>query len=139
MDKLHRSRVDSGWMMLVLVMAVFSLLVCAMLALRGYGVLALPLFVLTAVLPMWTVVSTRYHVLGDYLRVNAGPFRWRIDLKQITKVEPCHNWYPAPAMSVQRLRITCVNESKKSFTLEISPEDRYQFIIDLGVAEPDLE
>lgn len=139
MDKLHRSRVDNVLMMLILVAAVFSLLFSTLLALRGFALLALLLFLFTAVLPMWVVVSTRYHILGDELQICAGPFRWRIGLVQIRKVEPCHGLQPAPAMSAQRLRLTYEIAGKGVYSLVISPEDRYQFIMDIGVAEPEVE
>lgn len=135
MDKLHASRVDNWLLLLVVSVAMFVLLASALIALSGLALLALLFFLLAAVLPMWVVMATRYHITNDELRVRAGPFRWRIMLADIQQVEPCHSARPAPAMSQQRLRLTYGDGHQ----LLISPEDRYQFIFDLGIADPEME
>lgn len=145
MDKIHNSKVDNWLMMLVVVAALFVLLASSLLAIQGWGLLALMLVLLAAVLPMWILMATRYHIIGDQLRVRAGPFRWQIDLADIAQVVPCHNAALAPALSMERLRIdyraTGRQESgqRRSFSLLVSPEDRYQFIFDLGVVDPETE
>lgn len=135
LDKIHSSRVDNWFLLLVVAVAIFSLLAATLLSLRGWGLLGLILLLLGAVLPMWIVMSTRYHITEDDLMVRAGPFRWRLALSSISKVEPCHNGMLAPALSRERLKISYQGHS----SLMLSPVDRYRFIMDLGVAEPDID
>lgn len=144
MDKLHHSKVDNWLLMAVVSCAMLVLLAATLLTLAGLSLIGLILFFVGAVLPMWVVMATRYHIIEDELRVRAGPFRWRIPLSQISQVTPCHNTALAPAMSRERLQIVYQAVVKKGadklaeFHLFISPEDRYQFIVDLGVAEPEM-
>lgn len=142
MDKLHHSKVDNWLLMLVVSMAIFVLLAATLLSLVGLAMVGLILFVVGAVMPMWIVMATRYHIIDNELRVRAGPLRWRIPLQQIDAVTPCHNAALAPAMSKERLALRYRSSgggSKDSvYTLLVSPEDRYQFIFDLGVAEPEF-
>lgn len=146
MDKLHHSKVDNWLLMLVVSMAIFVLLAATLLSLVGLAMVGLILFVVGAVMPMWIVMATRYHIIDNELRVRAGPLRWRIPLQQIDAVTPCHNAALAPAMSKERLALRYRNGNRSKdggnhggvYTLLVSPEDRYQFIFDLGVAEPDF-
>lgn len=131
MDKLHASKVDNWLLLLVVAVAVFVLLLATMLSLRGAGWLGLLLLVAGAVVPMWIVMSTRYHITENELRVRAGPFRWRIPLAQIKEVSACHSSAIAPALSRERLKI----RYGKGQQLMISPQDRYGFIFDLGVTD----
>lgn len=135
LDKIHSSKVDNWFLLLVVAVAMFSLLAATLLSLRGLGLLGLVLLLLGAVLPMWIVMSTRYHITEDDLLVRAGPFRWRLALSSIRKVEPCHNGVIAPALSRERIKITYQGNN----SLMLSPLDRYSFIMDLGVAEPDTD
>ncbi|RUO24433.1 hypothetical protein CWE09_11255 [Aliidiomarina minuta] len=135
LDKIHSSRVDNWFLLLVVAVAIFSLLAATLLSLRGLSLLGLILLLLGAVLPMWVVMSTRYHITEEDLLVRAGPFRWRLALSSISKIEPCHNGVIAPALSRERIKITY----QGSNSLMVSPSDRYSFIMDLGVAEPDVD
>ena len=139
MDKIHHSKVDNWLLMLVVTAAVFVLLAATLLALMGLALIGFILFVAGAILPMWIIMATRYHVINDELRVRAGPLRWRIALDHVLSAEACHNAVLAPAMSKERLAITYKDSTGREFTLMVSPEDRYQFIFDLGVAEPEYE
>ena len=138
MDKRHDSKVDNWLLMLVVSAAVLVLLAATLLSLVGLALVGLILLLIGAVLPMWIVMATRYEIIGDELRVRSGPLRWRIALNDIISVAACHNAALAPAMSKQRLAIRYRSSSAREFTLLISPEDRYQFILDLGVADPEF-
>lgn len=168
MDKRHDSKVDNWLLMLVVSAAVFVLLAATLLSLVGLAFVGLILLLSGAVLPMWIVMATRYYIVEDELRVRAGPLRWNIPLQDIVSVAACHNAALAPAMSKQRLalryrshvhsavgglkkltahkvgstegkgRATEPSLVEREFTLLISPEDRYQFILDLGIAEPEF-
>lgn len=146
MDKLHHSKVDNWLLMAVVSCAMFVLLAATLLTLAGLSLIGLILFFIGAVLPMWVVMATRYHIIDEELRVRAGPFRWRIPISQINQVTPCHNATLAPAMSRERLQLiyqaTATRGARAGQTAEfhlfISPEDRYQFIVDLGIADPEM-
>lgn len=135
MDKIHGSRVDSWLLLLVVAVAIFMLLLATMLSLRGLGWLGLILLSVGAVLPMWIVMATRYHITDNDLRVRAGPFHWRVPLAQIKAVSACQNARLAPALSRERLLIKYGNGHQ----LLVSPQDRYGFIVDLGVVDTDSE
>lgn len=142
MDKLHHSKLDNWLLMAIVTSALLVLLAATLLALSGLVLIALLVFILGAVVPMWVVMATRYHIIEDELRIRAGPFRWRIKLDDIQDLTPCHNSVLAPAMSAQRLKLVYLAGkghkagAKTRFQLYISPEDRYQFIVDLGIADP---
>lgn len=166
MDKRHDSKVDNWLLMLVVSAAVFVLLAATLLSLVGLAFVGLILLLIGAVLPMWIVMATRYDIIDDELRVRAGPLRWRIPLQDIISVTACHNAALAPAMSKQRLALRYRNQinpnaarafsfikvgnnqresdakgagqTEREFTLLISPQDRYQFILDLGIADPEF-
>ena len=166
MNKRHDSKVDNWLLILVVSAAVFVLLAATLLALVGLAVVGFILLLIGAVLPMWIVMATRYDIIDDELCVRAGPLRWHIPLHDIVSVNACHNAALAPAMSTQRLALRYRSQVKsqargvrwvglsrlgnlqgppgavgqstpeREFTLLISPYDRYQFILDLGVADP---
>ena len=138
MDKRHDSKVDNWLLMLVVSAAVLVLLAATLLSLVGLAFVGLILLLIGAALPMWIIMATRYEVIGDELRVRSGPLRWRIALHDIISVSACHNAALAPAMSKQRLAVRYRNSSAQEFTLLLSPEDRYQFILDLGIADPEF-
>lgn len=56
-------------------------------------------------LPVWLMLSTRYVVEDETLRVLSGPFRWTIPLRDIRSVEPSRSVLSSPALSLDRLKI----------------------------------
>lgn len=143
MDKIHHSKVDNWLLMTVVSLALMVLLASTLLALAGLAPLGLLLFLLGAALPMWIVMATRYHIIDDELVIRAGPLRWRLPIDAIERVEACHNGAVAPAMSKQRLclyyHLASDGAAKRAYMVYVSPEDRYQFIFDIGVADPDAD
>jgi Bacterial PH domain len=93
---------------------------------RGWlvtGLVAVPLAI-GILLPLWLIVSLRYFLSPDTLRVRCGPFQWRISIRQITSVGPTQNPLASPAMSLDRLRI----EYGPGQALAISPDPRDEFL-----------
>jgi hypothetical protein len=83
----------------------------------------------------WILASTHYTLEGRYLIVRSGPFRWRIDLSQITRVEQARgismrvrSSRSSPALSMDRLLI--VYDAGKQ--LWISPAEKDTFLKDLA-------
>lgn len=93
---------------------------------RGWGLTALAAVPLAAgiVLPLWLIVSLRYFLSDDTLRVRCGPFHWRIPIPEITAVGPAREPLSSPAMSMDRIRIAYGSGQ----TLTISPEHKNEFL-----------
>ena len=86
-----------------------------------------PVAVLLAVgvlLPIWVLVSLKYFLSDDSLRVRCGPFHWQIAIKEITSVNPTTDAKSSPAMSLDRLLI----EYGVGHRIMISPEPREEFL-----------
>jgi hypothetical protein len=93
---------------------------------RGWLVAVLVAVPLAAgiLLPLWFVVSLRYFLSDETLRVRCGPFHWRIPIHEITAVNPTPEPLSSPAMSMDRLRI----EYGSGHALTISPEHKDEFL-----------
>lgn len=74
--------------------------------------------------PIWIVVSLRYFLSDDSLRVRCGPRRWDISIKDITAVTRTNNAKTSPALSLDRLLI----EYGDGDSVMISPEPRDEFV-----------
>ena len=83
-----------------------------------------------AFLPLWLLTSTRYSLLNGELRIQCGPFRWRIPIAAITGITPTSNPLSSPALSLDRLRI----DYGTGDSLMISPRDKTGFIRELEAA-----
>lgn len=82
---------------------------------------------LGCVLPVWLLVSTRYTLTDDQLLVSAGPFRWRVPIREIKAVTPTRSPLSSPALSLDRLRI----EYGDSKSVMVSPGNREGFLLEL--------
>src|SRR5690606_20487972 len=108
MTRVFTSKVDR-WIVVLLVIAI----VLSMGAFVFMALMADPLSILFtgglvavgAGLPLWSMAPTRCTLDGETLRINSGPFRWRVPVKQITSVTPTHNPLSSPALSIDRLSI----------------------------------
>ena len=81
-------------------------------------------------LPLWLAASTSYTVTSDQLLVRSGPFRWRVQLSDITSISPSRSALSAPALSLTRLEI----RYGAGQSLLVSPKDKDAFIKALSVA-----
>jgi hypothetical protein len=133
MTRVFTSKVDR-WIVVLLVIAI----VLSMGAFVFMALMADPLSILFtgglvavgAGLPLWIMATTRYTLDGETLRINSGPFRWRVPVKEITSVTPTHNPLSSPALSIDRLSI---NYGKRRWIM-ISPVDKDDFITALRKA-----
>jgi hypothetical protein len=82
------------------------------------------LLALGVLMPLWIIVSLKYFLSDDRLRVRCGPFHWRIPIRDITGVTPTNNARSSPAMSLDRLLI----EHGENGRVMISPEPRDEFL-----------
>lgn len=74
--------------------------------------------------PIWILVSLRYYLSDETLRVRCGPRQWRIAIRDITSVSPTNEAKTSPALSFDRLLI----EYGDSGRVLISPEPRAEFL-----------
>ncbi|MTI31722.1 PH domain-containing protein [Xanthovirga aplysinae] len=91
---------------------------------------------LIAAVVMWMWISTFYIVKGDILFYQSGPFRGRVAINQITKIEKTFSSKVAPALSRDRFRII-FNEDEEE--LLVSPEDEGEFIATLKKINPKIQ
>ena len=81
------------------------------------------------VLCIWILFGARYILTHKELLVRCGPYRHRIPLQAIRRVEPRRNPISSPALSLDRLHI--VYEGSK-MGIYISPAHRKAFLRDLS-------
>jgi Bacterial PH domain len=74
--------------------------------------------------PLWIVFSIRYFLSDTALRVRCGPFRWTIEIAEISKITPANSLATGPALSSDRVRIDYGQDQ----SIMISPEPRNEFI-----------
>ena len=128
------SKVD-GWLVPVLLLT-FVGLVAALI-----GVLIepapWPIRIFTAVMVVLVTFllisifrNTWYQVGDTELRIVSGPFRWNIPLEDIVDIKPSRNPLSAPALSMDRLKISY---GKRKFML-VSPSNKDGFIAALEQA-----
>jgi hypothetical protein len=80
--------------------------------------------VITAGLPVWLLLTTRYVLSADALKVTSGPFRWTVRIADIKSVTPTRSMISSPALSLQRLEIRYGTYQ----SVIISPADRDGFL-----------
>ena len=78
----------------------------------------------TLILPIWLLLDTHYTFTADTLRVQCGPFCWRIALAEVTEVSPSRSWVSSPALSLDRLRI----RYGRGRSILLSPREKQRFV-----------
>lgn len=130
MKNIYRSKIDA-WLVIVL-----SVSMGIMLASVSTGLFSVPeqgrvvvliSLVIAVGLPVWLLLSTRYVVSRRQLRVQSGPFRWKIPVADIARIMPSNSPLASPALSLDRLRI----EYGSGKSLLVSPRLASDFIRDL--------
>ena len=82
---------------------------------------------LSLLLPAWLLLGTRYSLTDDALKVRAGPFRWTVPLAEISSVRPSRSILSAPALSLQRVKVSYRRGRGQGFQL-VSPRERERFM-----------
>ncbi len=83
---------------------------------------------LGAIAPPLFVFFTYYRIDSALLRIQAGPFAWRIPLDQIRSITPSRSLVFSPALSINRLKI----DYGQQRSIWVSPKDKTGFIQALG-------
>jgi|SRR5690625_652245 len=130
MKNIYRSKIDA-WLVIVLVVSMGIMLASVSTVLLSSPeqgrVVVLVSLVLAVGLPAWVFMSTRYVVSRRQLRVQCGPFRWKIPVADIVRITPSNSPLASPALSLDRLRI----EYGSGKSLLVSPRLASDFIRDL--------
>jgi hypothetical protein len=81
----------------------------------------------------WLLYDTRYAFEPGRLVISSGPFRWRVPLAEIARVEPSRDPISSPACSLDRLLIRY-----GARRILVSPADRAGFLRRLAALCPQL-
>ncbi|GEA66274.1 hypothetical protein PA3_04320 [Acinetobacter pittii] len=73
------------------------------------------------------LVNTYYVVENNTLIIKSLVFRWKININDITQIEPTHNPLSSPALSLDRLKIYYMKDGRMA-TVMISPKDKEGFL-----------
>ena len=77
-----------------------------------------------AILPLWVIMTTRYIVENETLKIKSGPFTWLIPTKNISSVKETRTPLSSPALSLDRLEI----KYSGGKTVMVSPIDKTAFL-----------
>ncbi|WP_296280673.1 PH domain-containing protein [uncultured Acinetobacter sp.] len=123
------SKID--WWVLGFLIAVTGLLVQLLLTMYAKGTMVeypehTAVYVLTIAVLWWPVFNTRYSIQNDTLTVRCMFLKWVIPLANIQQISKTSNPISSPALSLDRLKIEYIQESKIKHVL-ISPRNSQQF------------
>jgi len=77
---------------------------------------------------IWLPIFNTYYVVEDNtLVIKSLVFRWKININDITQIEPTHNPLSSPALSLDRLKIYYM-KNEKIATVMISPKNKEAFL-----------
>ncbi len=129
-----RSKIDT-WVWLAFAISIVAVAVSAAPAFLADDV-ALP-FVFATLgacglamgLFLWMLLSTYYVVEEQTLRIQSGPFRWRLKRDEIRTLSRTRSPLSSPALSLDRIEIRYGARGR----VLVSPEDAQGFAAALGV------
>lgn len=131
--KQYRSKISVGLLVFVSIFPVFFAILFFLGKIDFVG------FILTFLIsfsPSYLMIlSIRYQIDSDILRVKMFFMSHKIPIKNITKITKSRSILSAPAASIDRLKI---HFNKYDYTL-ISPKNKQQFIADLLAVNPNIE
>lgn len=79
------------------------------------------------ILVIWLPVFNTYYVVeNNTLIIKSLVFRWKINMNDITQIEPTHNPLSSPALSLDRLKISYMKNGRIAKVM-ISPKDKEGF------------
>lgn len=84
---------------------------------------------------IWIWFGTGYIIEDDLLKVQCGPFQWKLNVKEIRKVRKVKSIFTSPALSIDRLDIYY----GKYNLIRISPENESEFIDLLLKENPQIQ
>lgn len=122
-----KSKIDK-WLLACLVFSIIACLMGASVMLKVGGsinyVIAVFMITAGAGFPLWILVSTKYIVRNENLKILSGPFSWDIPVKSIKSVQETKSAITSPALSFDRLEITYDGDK----SILVSPDDKEAFM-----------
>ena len=130
--KRFKSKLD-GWIAVVLAIAIVAQAVgIGAAALQSPDPLVTTALILVGIavsaLIIWLTLGTHYTVDRRLLTIAAGPFRWKVNIDDITSVEATRNPLSSPALSLDRIMI----RYGKRRRIMVSPADKAGFLKAIG-------
>ncbi len=122
---IFRSKVDL-WLAIMIIAASAMTIDAAWWVLRQpYGMIqALLLVSMGALIPVWILLSTHYEIVDENLWVRSGPWKWKIPVLSISRIERSKSWVSSPALSMHRFKI----EYGRGKSILISPKETERFL-----------
>lgn len=84
---------------------------------------------------IWIWFGTGYKIEGKVLKVQCGPFQWKLNIKEIRTVRKVKSIFSSPALSIDRLEIYY----DRYKLIRISPENESEFIDLLLKENPNIQ
>ncbi|QXA08459.1 PH domain-containing protein [Acinetobacter pittii] len=86
------------------------------------------IFYILIILVIWLPIFNTYYVVeNNTLVIKSLVFRWKININDITQIEPTHNPLSSPALSLDRLKIYYMKNGEVTSVM-ISPKDKETFL-----------
>jgi membrane protein YdbS with pleckstrin-like domain len=132
--KTFKSKIDTWLLVVVLISTAITLV--ALVVAGSYSdepssAMILVIMILAVAPLAWLFTSTKYIVDDESLRIQCGPFRWSIPVKDISSIRETRNPISSPALSLDRLELR--HEGQKSIL--VSPKEKAAFRKAIGHPE----
>ncbi|QNX59438.1 PH domain-containing protein [Acinetobacter seifertii] len=125
-----RSKID-WWLLLIFVVITANILMKIYEANHHYSLASnfphLVIYSLIIFLIWLPIFNTYYVVENNTLMIKSLVFRWKINIDDITQIEPTHNPLSSPALSLDRLKIYYMKNGRVAKVM-ISPKDKEGFL-----------
>ena len=131
MATVYKSKID-WWLGAILFVAMIASALAGLKALSAHTPnsiwAALLIGGVGLILPLVSLLSTRYVIQGQQLVVRSGLFKWRIPINEISDITPTSDPIASPALSLDRLRISY----GRSKTVLVSPRNKDAFLAQIA-------
>ncbi|WP_313238456.1 PH domain-containing protein [Sporosarcina ureae] len=84
---------------------------------------------------LWIWFGTGYKVEGELLKLKFGPFKSRVNIKEIKQISRTKNPFTAPALSIDRLEILFGTYD----VINISPKNENELLHSLLAVNPNIQ
>jgi hypothetical protein len=125
-----RSKID-WWLLLIFIVITANIVIKIYEANYHYSLASnfphLIIYSLVIFLIWLPIFNTYYVVENGTLVIKSLVFRWKININDITQIEPTHNPLSSPALSLDRLKIYYMKNGKIA-TVMISPKNKEAFL-----------
>lgn len=125
-----RSKID-WWLLLIFVVITANIILKFYQENHNYSFVSnfphLIIYSLVIFLIWLPIFSTYYLIEHNQLIIKSMVFRWKININDITQIEPTHNPLSSPALSLDRLKIIYMKNGRIASVM-ISPKDKEGFL-----------